>query len=88
MKTLMSDEVCRADWEISSLMQEAGGNDQTKPSNEFKLWGNNFGRVKFLYDHMNATKDVNKMKTIGRQKLAQNINSYLMRCDVLTWGLF
>lgn len=66
IKTLMSDEVCRNDWEISSFMQEAGGSDQTRPSNKFKLWGNNFDRSKNLYDHLNATKDVNKWKIIGR----------------------
>ena len=83
MKTVMSDEVCRADWEISYLMQEASGNDQTKASNEFIFWGNIFDILRLLYDHMNATEDVNKVKTIGRQKLTQNINSYLMRYDVL-----
>lgn len=88
MKTLMSDEICRADWEISSLIK-AGGSDQTKPSNEFKFRGNNnFDRLKFHYDHLNASEYVNKVKTTGWQKLTQNISSYLMRCVVLTWCLF
>ena len=47
MKTLMSNEICRANWEISSLIHEAGGSDQAKQSNEFKLWGNNFDGLKF-----------------------------------------
>lgn len=88
MKTLMSDDVCRADWEISSLMCEFGGSDQTKPSNKFKLSGHNFDRLKFLYDHLIATKDVNKVKKIGRQKVTKNISSYMMRCVVLTRCLF
>lgn len=67
MKTLMSDKVCKADWEISSLMQEAGGRNQTKPSNKFKIWGKKFDGLKFLYDHLNAIEDVNKVKKIGRQ---------------------
>lgn len=37
MKTLMSDEVCRADWEISSLTCKNGGSHQTRSSNEFKF---------------------------------------------------
>lgn len=69
-------------------MQEVDGSDQTKPSNGFKFRGNNFDELKFLYDHLNAMKYVNKVKTIGRQKLTQNINSYMMRCVVLTRGLF
>lgn len=88
MNTLMSDEICRVDMKISSLMHEDGGNDQTNQSNKFKLWGNNFNGLKFLYDHLNATEDVDKVKMIGRYKLTQNINSYLMRCAALTRGLF
>lgn len=84
----MTDEVCRADWEISSLMCETGGRDHTRSSNELKFWSNNFDGLKFLYDHLNAMDDVNKVKTIGRQKLTQNISSYLMRCVVLTRWLF
>lgn len=82
----MSDEVYRADWEISSLMCETDGRDQTRLSNELKFWSNSFDRLKFLYDHLNPTEDVNKVKTIGRQKLTKNIS--LMRCVVLTRGLF
>lgn len=33
-------------------------------------------------------EDVNKVKTIGRQRLTQNSSSYLMRCIVLIRGLF
>lgn len=75
MKTLMSDEVRRNDWEISSLMQEDGGSNKTKSSNEFKLCGTNFDGLKFLYDHLNSTEDVNKVKIVGRQKLTQNTMS-------------
>lgn len=84
----MSYQVCKAGWEISSLMQEAGGSDQTKLSNEFKFWGNSFDGLKFLYNHLNTTEDVNKVKTTGQKKLTQNINSYTIRCVVLTRGLF
>lgn len=69
-------------------MQEVGGSDQTKSSNEFKFWGNHFDILKFLYDHLNAMEEVNKVKLIGRKKLTQNIASYLMRCVVLARGLF
>lgn len=65
MKTLISDEVCLADWEIPFLMHKANRSDQIKPSNEFKYWGNCFDGLKFLYDHLNATIDMNKLKTIG-----------------------
>lgn len=44
--------------------------------------------MKFLFDNLNATKDVEKVKTIGAQKLTQNIGSYLMRCVVMTIVLF
>lgn len=64
MKTLMSDEVCRANREILSLMLETGGSNQIRPSNEFKFWSNSFHGLKFLYNHMNAMKEVNKVKTI------------------------
>lgn len=84
----MSDKICRDDLEISSLLHDASGSDQTKPSNEFKFWGNNFDGLKFLYDHLNAMEDVNKVKTISRKKLTRNISSYLIRCGVLTQGLF
>lgn len=69
-------------------MCETGGSDQTRSSNEFKLCSNSFDGLKFLYDYLNATKDVNKVNTIWREKLTQNISSYLMRCVVLTLGLF
>ena len=85
MKTLMTDEVCRADMEINSLMNVPG---QSAASGEFKFWSSNFDGLRFLYDHLNATEDVNKVKKIGPQKITQNINSYLLRCDVLTRGLF
>lgn len=84
----MSDEVYKADWEISSLIWEIGGSDQTRSSNEFKFRSNSFDGLKFLYDHLNVTEDVNKVKTIGRQQLTENISSYMMRYVILTRGLF
>lgn len=84
----MSDEVCRPDWEISSLMCEIDGSNQTRSSNEFMFLSNSFDKLKFLYDHLNSMEDVNKVKTIERKQLTQNISSYLMRCDILTYGLF
>lgn len=88
MKTLMSGEVYIADWEISSLMCETNESDHTRSYNEFKFWSNNFNGLTFLYDHLNSTDNMNKVKTIGRQKLTQNIRSYLMRCVVLICRLF
>lgn len=88
MRTSMSDEVCRADWEISALTCETG--EVTKPDHpmNFKFWNKNFNGLKFLYNHLNATEDMNKVKTTWRQKLTQNSSSYLMRLFVLTRGLF
>lgn len=88
MKTLMTDKVCRADWEISTLMCKTGGSDHTRSSNELKFWNNSFNGLKFLNNHLNATENVNKVKTTGRQKLAQNVTSYLMRCAIISRGLF
>ena len=58
----MSDEACRADLEITSLMGELGN---SHASEEFKFWSNNFDGIRFLYHHLNATEDVNKVKTVG-----------------------
>lgn len=88
IRTLMSGEVCIADLEISSLMRDIDGSDQTRSSNEFKFWSNSFDKLKFIYDNLNAKEDENKVKTIGQQKLTQNISSYLMSCVVLTRRLF
>ena len=85
LKTFMTDEVCRADMEINSLMNTPG---QSAVSEEFKFWSNNFDGLRFLYDHLNATEDVNKVNKIGHQKITQNISSYLLRCVVFTRGLF
>lgn len=52
------------------------------------FWSNNFDGLEFLYDRLNATEDVEKVKNIGAQQLTQNINAYLMRCDVMTRGFF
>lgn len=80
MKTLMGDEICKADWEFPSLIHEAGGSDQTKSTNEFQFLGNNFDILKFLYDHLNVREDVNKVKTIGRKK-TDPMHQFL--CDVM-----
>lgn len=44
--------------------------------------------MRYLYDHLKATKDVEKVKSIGAQQLAQNLRAYLMRCTIMTQGLF
>ena len=85
MKTLMSDEVCRDDMEITSLMREPGN---SHASGEFKFWSNSFDGLQFLYDHLNTIEDVNKVKSVGHQKMTHNLSSYLMRRAVLTHGLF
>lgn len=61
MKTLMSNEVCRSDWEISSLLCETDGSGQTRSSNEFKFWSNSFDGLEFCYDHLNVMEEVNKV---------------------------
>lgn len=72
-----------------SLMRETRGNShQIKSPTEFKLWSNNFDGLRFLYDHLNATEDVNKVKSIGAQQLTQNLSAYLIRCVIITRGLF
>lgn len=69
-------------------MQDSGNSDQSNSSNEFKLWFNIFDGLKYLYDDLNTTKDVEKVKTIGAQQLTQNLGAYLMKCTVMTWVLF
>ena len=68
-------------------MREAN-DSSTLPSTENKFWSANFDGIKFLYDHLNATEDVNKLKNLGPQKITQHLSSYLMRCVILTRGLF
>lgn len=69
-------------------MQDLDSSYQAKPSSEFKFWSNNFDRLRFLYGHLNATEDVEKLKSIGAQQLTQNLRAYLMRCVVITRSLF
>ncbi|CAI8617733.1 unnamed protein product [Vicia faba] len=85
LKNLMSDDICRTDLEITSLMKETR---EGHTSVEFKFWCNSFNGPRFFYDYLNTTKDVNKVKTIGRKKMTQNPNSYPMRCIILACGLF
>lgn len=84
----MSDPVSHVDLAVTTLMQDYGSNQQFNPSIEFKFLSNIFDVLKFLYGHLNATKDVEKVKIIGTQQLTQNIEACLMRCDVMTRGLF
>lgn len=84
----MGDPISQANLAITALMQDSGGSHKSNPSTEFKFWSNNFDGLKFLYDHQNLTEDVEKGKTIGAQQLTQNIGAYLMRCAIMTWGLF
>lgn len=70
------------------MICEPSGGNHTRSSNEFRFWSNTFDGLKLLYDHLNATEDVNKVKTIRRRKLTQNISSYMMRCVVLNRRLF
>lgn len=73
MKTLMSDDVIQACLKITTLMQDSGRSHQSKPSFEFKYWSNSFDGLGYLYDHLNTTDDVEKVKSIGAQQLTQNL---------------
>lgn len=88
MKTLMNDDVSHTDLTITTIMQDSGISHQSKPSFEFKFSSNSFYGLRFLYCHLNATKDVKKVKSISSQQLNQNLGAYLMRCVVMTVGLF
>lgn len=72
MKTLMSDNVSQADLTITTLMQDLGSSHQSKTSTEFKFLSNNFDGLRYLYDHLNATQYVEKVKFIGVQQLTKN----------------
>lgn len=69
-------------------MQDSGGNHKANLLTKFKFLSNSFDGLEFDYDHLNATKDVEKVKTIGAQLPTLNIGAYLMRCAVMTRGLF
>lgn len=84
----MGDHVSHANMEVTTMMQDFGGRHKANPSTEFKFGSNSFDGLKFLCDHLNAIEDVEKVKTIGAQQLTQNIGAYLMRCVVMTRGLF
>lgn len=88
MKTLMSDDVIQANLAITTLMHDSGNSHQTNSPSEFKFWSNSFDGLGYLYDHMNTNGDVEKVKSIGAQQLTQNLGVYLMRCAVMTQGLF
>lgn len=44
--------------------------------------------MRFLYDHLNAYEDVEKVKSIGAQQLTQNPRAYLLWYVVRIMGLF
>lgn len=69
-------------------MQDSGSSHHTNPSSEFKFWSNNSDGLRYLYDYLNATEDVEKVKSIGAQQLTQNPGAYLMRFTVITRCLF
>lgn len=76
MKTLISDDVSQTNLTIITLMQDSCSSHQSKPFFKFKFWSNSFDGLRFLYDHMNATKDVEKVKSIDAQQLIQNFEAY------------
>lgn len=88
MKTLMSGDVSQADLTITTLMQDSGSSHQSKPFSEFKFWSNNFDGLRYIYDPLNATEDIEKVKSIGSQRLTQNLEPTWLRCAVMTRGLF
>src|ERR1051325_3063336 len=83
----MGNENNLADWEMSTLLKETGDNSN-RTSTENKFWSADFDGLKFLYDHLNAIEDVNKLRNLGSQQITQQLSSYLMRCAVLTRSLF
>src|ERR1051325_5954634 len=87
MKTVMGNETNSTDWAISKLLKETGDSSGgASPENRF--WAADFDGLKFLYDHLNATTDVNKLTHLGSQQITKQLSSYLMRCVVLTRSLF
>lgn len=84
----MVDLVSHVDLRVTTLMQDSGGSQKVKPLNEFNFRSNCFDDKKFFYNHLNATEDVEKVKTIWAQQLTQIIRAYLIRCGVMIQGLF
>lgn len=72
----MSDHVSHVGLASTTLNQDSDSSHQLNSSTKFKFWSNNFDDLKYIYDHMNVTKDVEKVKTIGAQQLTQNIKAY------------
>lgn len=69
-------------------MRDSSSSHRTSPSHEFKFWSKIFDGLRYFYDHLNANEDVEKVKSIGTQQLTQNLGAYLMRCALMTRGLF
>lgn len=88
MKTLRSDDVSQADLVITTLMQNSGNSYQTNSSTEFKFWYNSFDGLRYVYDHMNTTGDIERVKSIGAQQLTQNLGAYPIRCLVMILRVF
>lgn len=84
IKTLMNDLVCPVDLVVITLKQDSRGSHQSNLSTEFEFRSNSFNGMNFLYDHLNSTEDVKKVKRICAQHLTQNIRAYLIRCVVIT----
>lgn len=49
---------------------------------------NSFDDLRYLCDHLNATDEVKKVKSICAQKLTQNLGAYFIRCAIMTRGIF
>lgn len=84
----MSDDVSQEDLTITTLMQDSDSSHQANPSSKFKFCSNNFDWLRFLYDHVSTSEDVKKVNFIGAQQLTQNLRAYLMRCTIMSMGLF
>ena len=69
-------------------MLKETGDHSGRASTENQFWSADFDGLKFLYDHLNATTDVNKLTPLGSQQITKQLSSYLMRCAVLTRSLF
>lgn len=61
----MDGHVSHAGLAITTLMQDSGGSHKANLSTEFKFLPNSFDNLKFLYDHLNVTEDINKVNIIG-----------------------